>query len=49
MQAERDNGVKIVSSLSRTTVREAIDAGIIGDSSIATAMDTYHTLYGINQ
>jgi orotate phosphoribosyltransferase len=49
MQAEHDNGVKIVSSLSRTTVREAIDAGIIGDSSIATAMDTYHTLYGINQ
>ena len=47
MQAERDNWVKIVSSLSRTDVRAGIDEGIIGSSEIGIAMDRYHEKYGI--
>lgn len=49
MQAERDNGVKIISSLSRTDIRAGITEGIIWTSEIGTAMDSYHEKYGIHQ
>lgn len=47
MQAERDNWVKIVSSLTRTDVRAGIDEGIIGTAEVGSAMDAYHENYGI--
>ncbi|MDD2693857.1 MAG: orotate phosphoribosyltransferase [Candidatus Gracilibacteria bacterium] len=47
MQAEKENNVTIVSSLSRTDVRSAIEENLVGDVSIGKAMDTYHETYGI--
>lgn len=48
MQAERDNGVKIISSLTRTDIREGITEGLIGTAEVGVAMDSYHEKYGIH-
>ena len=47
MQAERDNGIKIVSTLTYTDIRSGIECWLIGDREIAISMDSYHEKYWI--